>query len=79
MSIDSLCKAQYCAQLEAPPVDQAEYTAYRTATDLREPYRLIQLFVAASSLPLLYLHNKLSHNIVVTLDRTVQGPAVLPA
>ena len=26
-------------QLEAPPVDQAEYTAYRTATDLREPYR----------------------------------------
>lgn len=31
-------------QLEAPPVDQAEYTAYRTATDLREPYRSIKLF-----------------------------------
>lgn len=28
------------AELEAPPVDQAEYTAYRTATDLREPYRV---------------------------------------
>ena len=26
-------------QLEAPPVDHAEYHAYRTATDLREPYR----------------------------------------
>ncbi|DBA81590.1 hypothetical protein WJX77_006239 [Trebouxia sp. C0004] len=35
------------AELEAPPVDQAEYTAYRTATDLREPYRV----------PLTYLRN----------------------
>ena len=26
-------------QLEAPPVDQSEYHSYRTATDLREPYR----------------------------------------
>lgn len=33
-----------CVQLEAPPVDQAEYKAYRTATDLREPYRWIKLF-----------------------------------
>lgn len=32
-----------CMQLEAPPVDQAEYNAYRTATDLREPYRWIKL------------------------------------
>ncbi len=33
-------RSAYCVrQLEARPVDEEEYRAYRAATDLREPYR----------------------------------------
>ena len=34
------------AQLEARPVDEEEYRAYRAATDLREPYRYVPAEVA---------------------------------
>ncbi len=36
------------AQLEARPVDEEEYRAYRTATDLREPYRWLPGSVGCS-------------------------------
>ncbi|KAK9835245.1 hypothetical protein WJX81_008484 [Elliptochloris bilobata] len=36
------------AELEARPVDEEEYKAYRSATDLREPYRIPPAFLTAT-------------------------------